>query len=203
MPELAFELPLDLSNDVAKIVDAIPYDWKGFLGFLGATRELYAHGSIAQNTVLAFDYRGSGIIGLEVAPFEDDLNHSTSRKETNPDLIGIASRNKYFAAAAFRLTDNVEIFRQAKDVAVKFLQLGYKGSIMVDSAFHRGNMHENPLSFRLNHRIQEERAYCPYMPPHISISWEPKFRGNPDGLALVINAIERANLKRLQIPQKN
>jgi hypothetical protein len=200
--KLIYELPED---KVAKIINSIPSNWRWVDGFLIAPKKLYEEGKIAENTRLKISRFYSikpTIIGYNDAPFEEEAE----RKEglIAPKLTDILLKGKLFSSihfdeAGFETAEyNIDT---VKELAIGFIQKGYKGWIRGYSGYRNNNKYDNPEKLCISNSHTEESFDNPAMPPHIELEWDKEYGGKRENLSKIINTIEKFGLKELQLQE--
>ena len=203
--KIIYELPEDNIEKITKCINAIPSDWNWVDGFLIAPKKLYEQGKIAENTRLnigRFYSIKPTIIGYNDAPFgkeEARTKGLIAPKLTDIILKGKLYSSVHFDEAAFETSEyNMDT---VKELAIGFIEKGYKGRIEAYSGYRNNNKYDNPETLGISTSYTEKSFHSLAMPAHIELEWDKEHGGKKENLSKIIKTIEELGLKELKLQE--
>jgi len=202
--KLYYELPDD-NGIVAGVVDAIPSNWSWVDGTLGAPERLHERGRISENSVLLISRFYSIKPTLSVIKERDkDSGFYLPVERVGPKIKEIILDKKLpfrirFDEAAFGTSKEITM-DDVKEIARRFIEIGYKGHMGAFRDYHNNHKYDNSASFHFSQYGRDENKLfrTQGLPPFVELGWDERYSGRREYLDSIVEALERLGLKEIQ-----
>ncbi len=191
--KIVYDLPRH-THHLIEILKSIPPTWDCLDGFLLAPFPLYNRGEIAQRTRLvigADSNRRASIVGADDVPFEESKNPREPEDDLyEPDVLAVLLNKKGYSSIHF---DHAGFFQPtlsgARDLAVSFIEMGYKGELTA---------YRNYEGISESEIIYSERFSFSHMTRTLDLAFDTAHLGREHNILRIQRAIELCGLHERQ-----